>query len=150
MTHLTSNQAHTGSSPVGAIMGLLERRATQNNYYEMTPDGQMLVVPIVRSLQEVLIEREKVANYFNSQQILAGVVDLFKAQITIESKGYSFNDFKAPLHLELQHQIDVYNHVTGEEVIDAYKEDKKKRDKKRLRREARKRPHSSMDRAQLS
>lgn len=136
-------------------MDFYTRQSLQQNYYEMAPDGEsMLVVPIVRSLSEVIFEREIVAEYFaggGAQKILAGVCDLFKAQLIFEDQGIRFEELKTPISLELQHKIDIYNNVTAEQVIGEYKSEQKIKEDRRRRREIRKkRPHSSMDRAQSS
>jgi len=117
-------------------MDYYKREAVRNNYYEIAPDGSLLVVPIVRSLKEVIHEREIVAKYFESPgpiHVLSGVCDLFKAELMFESKGISFIDLKTPVSLELQHKIDIYNTITAEQVIDVYELEQKKRENKRRR-----------------
>lgn len=125
-----------------------------NNYYENVPDGSLLMVPIVRSLAEVISEREVVAEYFafgnEPIKILSGVCDLFKAQLIFEDRGMAFHEMKVPLSMELQHMIDIYNHVTAADVIAQYEKQQLEKEKKRQRRMKRKRPHSSTDRAQPS
>jgi len=115
-------------------MDYLYRDPLQSNYYEIAPNGSLLVVPIIRPLREVIHEREIVAKYFSRNgpiQVLAGVCDLLKAELIFEGKKILLANLKTPISLELQNKIDVYNTVTAKQIINAYKlEQKKKIDKR--------------------
>lgn len=100
-----------------------EKKLMADSYFELTPDGSLFLVPIVRSMFEVLRERELVAKYFeggHELRILSGICDLIKAQIMLESRGLIYNDSHVSLSLQMQNKIDVYNHVTAEQVIKNY------------------------------
>jgi len=116
------------------------RESLQNNHYEIAPDGSLLIVPIVRSLPEVIHEREIVARYFGggTMKVLAGICDLFKAELVFENKGVSLVDLETPVNLQLQNKIDIYNTITAEQIIDTYKLEQKKKEDKKSRKEIKK------------
>ncbi len=91
-------------------------------YYEPGPNDTMFVVPMIRSLREVIFERELIAEHFKDSLVLGGTCDLFKTQIHLEEQGIQFSELETPVSLELQEMVDVYNKITAKEIIKKYKE----------------------------
>jgi hypothetical protein len=98
------------------------------NYYEMMPNKNLFLVPVKRSLTEVIEERTKLVSYISLRtgckiEVLAGVCDITKAGLMFNN-GLSMSMADSiPIHLRLQDQIDVWNEITAEQVIAAnYKE----------------------------
>lgn len=125
------------------------REPLQNNHYEIAPDGSLLIVPIVRPLPEVIHEREIVAKYFGggTMKVIAGICDLFKAELIFGDKGVSLADLEISINLQLQNKIDIYNTITAEQIINTYKLEQKKKEDRKSRKVEKQRPHSSTDRA---
>ena len=99
------------------------KKLFSDDYYEITPDGSLLLVPVVRSFIEVVKEREKVARYFeggNEVKVLYGICDLLKMQLVLDKMGASHMENSISTSLKLQGQIDVYNHITADQMIKSY------------------------------
>jgi hypothetical protein len=90
-----------------------------HNHYELLPDGNLLVVPVVRSFQEVLRERTKVAQWFSKSEegpVLMGTcsIPLLSGRINKE-----FPDGLSESVL-MQEKIEIYNMTTADEIIKDY------------------------------
>jgi len=99
---------------------------TNNIYFELMPNDNLFMVPICRPLFKVIEERTKVATYVSSQtgckiEVLSGICDITKADIKFNKKDIMMEKTKFPVHLRLQDQIDIYNDITAEQVIIAYR-----------------------------
>lgn len=109
------------------------RKTTAPNYYEMLPKDIMFVTPVVRSIKEVMVERMKVAQWFEPDeekaQVLTGSCAIFKSSLRIEGQYLVVNEpiKKIPPVLHLQDMIDIYNHLTAEDVLKMYKKPKRKK-----------------------
>lgn len=96
------------------------------NHYQLLPDGSLFVVPVQRSIMEVLYERTKVAKWFQPDEdrakVLGGSCPIFLSSLSMK-KGSMIYDEPCDLevNLRLQDMIDVYNDVTAQQVIELYK-----------------------------
>jgi hypothetical protein len=90
-----------------------------HNHYELLPDGNLLVVPIVRSFQEVLRERTKVAQWFSKSE--EGQVLMGTCAIPLSS-GRMEKEFPEGLSesVLMQEKIEVYNNTMADEIIKDY------------------------------
>jgi len=104
-------------------------KRSSKNYYELLFSDVLFVTPIVRSVKDVMIERMKVAQWFEPNeekaQVLSGSCALFKSSLKIENEKLIFGEQKLPPSLKLQDMIDVYNDITAEAVLKMYVEDTK-------------------------
>jgi hypothetical protein len=98
-------------------------------HYEILPDGTLFVLPIRRSMAEVMQERAKVAVWFSTDpdpekiEILGGTCSIIKASISVKNNKAVINiPENIPPNIRLQDMIDVDNFLTAEQVIAAYKE----------------------------
>ena len=100
------------------------KKRSSKNYYELLFSDVMFVTPIVRSVKDVMIERMKVARWFEPDeekaQVLSGSCALFKSSLKIEDEKLIFGEQKLPANLKLQDMIDVYNDITAEDVLKMY------------------------------
>lgn len=84
-------------------------------HYEILDDGNLLMIPMVRSMRDVLLERTKVAQWFSKSddaKVLMGSIPL--GSVPLEEIDNN------PTSLLLQEKIDVFNEITAEEVIADY------------------------------
>jgi hypothetical protein len=101
------------------------------NHYELLAKDILFVTPIVRSIKDVMIERMKVAQWFEPDeekaQVLTGSCAIFKSSLKIEGQQLVVSEpkRKLPPVLHLQDMIDVYNYLTAEDVLKMYTDEKK-------------------------
>lgn len=93
------------------------------SHYELLPDGTLFMMPVKRSFEKVLDERSKVARWFdpNTDKVLSGSCTLSLASLRFDDNKMSFVKSEVSEVLEMQDIIDVYNNITAEQVIEAYK-----------------------------
>lgn len=96
----------------------------------MLPKDIMFVTPVVRSIKDVMIERMKVAQWFEPNeekaQVLTGSCAIFKSSLRIEGQNLIVSEpkKKIPPVFHLQDMIDIYNNITAEDVLKMYKKKK--------------------------
>jgi len=76
-------------------------------------DGQLFQGKVLRSLSEVFLERTKVAEFFSDTDALLSDLQSSFLMFTIDTS-------KLPLNIQLQIKINIFNRVTGEQVIEEY------------------------------
>jgi hypothetical protein len=97
------------------------------SYFEFLPNGILMIVPAERSIREVLEERAKIAQWVcggneAEAKILVGTCSVTKASMSFKKKKMIYEEpAEIPLSVKLQDMIDVYNTLTAEQVISAYK-----------------------------
>ena len=101
-------------------------------HYELLPDGTLFVIPIRRSLAEVMQERAKVAVWFSTDpkeaEVLNGVCTIVKASIALKKNMMTFEfPTDLPANIECQDKIDVFNNLTADQVIADYRKSIAKR-----------------------
>jgi hypothetical protein len=109
----------------------MRKTIQNNNHYEFVTKDMMFVTPVIRSIKDVMIERMKVAHWFEPNDekadVLTGSCSLFKSSIKIVGQNLVIAEPKElPVNLHLQDMIDVYNTLTAEDVIKMYNDSKKK------------------------
>lgn len=76
-------------------------------------DGQLFQGRVLRSISEVFLERTKVAEFFSDPDALLSDLQNSFLMFTIDTS-------KLPLNIQLQIKINIFNKVTGEQVIEEY------------------------------
>jgi len=92
-------------------------------HYELLPNGTLFVMPLKRSFEEVIEERAKVARWFdpNTDKVLSGSCALSLASLKFEGNNIISVEPDVSEVIRMQDVIDVYNNVTAEQVIEAFK-----------------------------